>query len=436
MSHTDKLSLQPCTVVNVPIQTYDKNFTFIVNGEEIKTSRIISDLLSPIICRIHSTDPTVDVFTINTQGRGNFSHILDLVNFQAINLPSNEVEFISEVIEILGNENIKYQRASETSELTIDNVLNRISLHERFSLFYSSQLITEIEFIAAHFYELCTNHEDEFVNLSNVTLLKIFHDDHFQLNSEDELLHFINRLYSRNRRFSVMYENVIFTNVTSDAMSEFLSIFDPNDMTMESWTAFSKRLEREIVKNSEDQPETRYRKKMPIITGQLFDHSSGNEFHGIINHLISESNGNIASKIAITSSSLHSSSFVPQNVTLFDSNDHFISQNEQNSWICFDFKDHKVVPSAVTIKTRNGSQTDYQPRSWVIEGSNDNNSWEILDQEDDSPHLHGGNMVHTFTMNRPNSNEFQYIRMRLTGPNWSGDNYMVVCSFEIYGRLI
>ncbi|KAK8888373.1 hypothetical protein M9Y10_039443 [Tritrichomonas musculus] len=436
MSHIDTISLQPCTIVNVPIQTYDKDFTFIVNGEEIKTSRIISDLLSPIICRIHSNDPTVDVFIINTQQKGDFSRILDLVNFQDINLPSNEVEFISEVIEILGNENIKYQRANETSELTIDNVLNRIALHEHFSLFYSSLLITEIEFIASHFYELCSNHEDEFAILSNETLLKIISNDHFQLNSEDELLHFINRLYSRDRRFSVMYETVLFTNVTSDAMSEFLSAYDPNDITVASWIAVSKRLGREIVMNGDDQPETRYRVKKPIITGQLFDHSPGNEFHGIINHLINESNGNIDSKLAITSSSLYNSSYKPQNVTLFDSDDHFISQNEQDSWICFDFKDHRVVPSAVTIKTRSGGQNDYQPRSWVIEGSCDNNSWEILDKEDDSPHLHGGDIVHTFAMNRPNSKEFQYIRMRQTGPNWNGENHLVVCSFEIYGRLI
>ena len=436
MNYIDTISLQPCTVVNVPIQTYDKDFTFIVNGEEIKTSRIISDLLSPIICQIHSIDPTVDVFMINTQQKGNFFCILNLVSFQDINLPSSEVEFITEVIEILRNKNIKYQKAKETSELTIDNVLNRIALHERFSLFNSSVLITEIEFIASHFYELCTNHEDEFEILSNETLLKIFSNDHFQLNSEDELLHFINRLYSRDRRFSFMYETVLFINVTSDAMSEFLSIYDPNDITVASWMAVSKRLEREIVMNSADQPETRYREKKPIVNGQLFDHKPGKEFHGIINHLISESNCNIDSKLAITSSSLFDSLYKPQNVTLFDSDDHFISQNEQGSWICFDFKDHRVVPSAVTIKTRNVSQNDHHPRSWVIEASSDNNSWEILDQEDDSPHLHGGNIAHTFAMNRPNSKEFQYIRMRQTGPNWEGENFLIVCSFEIYGRLI
>lgn len=34
-----------------------------------------------------------------------------------------------------------------------------------------------------------------------------------------------------------------------------------------------------------------------------------------------------------------------------------------------------------------------------------------------------------------NSAEFNYIRMRQTGPNWCGDDYLGFKSFEIYGVL-
>ena len=34
---------------DMPLDRYEKNFSFIVNGQEIKTNRLIADFLSPII---------------------------------------------------------------------------------------------------------------------------------------------------------------------------------------------------------------------------------------------------------------------------------------------------------------------------------------------------------------------------------------------------
>lgn len=437
MSQIGTMQLQPSSVFNIPFDTYEKDFTFVVNGEKIKTSRLISDLLSPVICRMHLNDPTVDTFTIDTQKTGNFSLILDLVKFQEIRISTNEIEFISEVIEILGNEHIKCSEKPESSEPTIENVFSQINFHERYKLFYSNRFQTEIEFIASHFPELCSEHEEEFSSLSNDTIMRIIKDDHFKLNSEDEFLQFVNKLYIRDSRFSDLYEEVIFTNVTSAAMTEFVKVYKPNDLTFSIWSSLTKRLEREIVFDKEhEEPNDRYINKKPFNLGQLFSHTNGNEFQGIIRHLLNESNGNIESEVNITSSSIYSSDYKPQNVTLFDKNDHFISDNRPNSYLCFDFKDRRVIPSDVTIKTRNGGTNDNQPRSWVIEGSNDNNTWDILDKQEDSPHLHGGNLVHTFTLNNQNSKEYKFIRMRNTGLDWSNNNYLIVCSFEIYGRLI
>lgn len=58
-----------------PFQTYD-TFTFIVNGKEIKTTRIISDILSPIVCQNHLNDPTFNTLEINTHSQGYFLHLL------------------------------------------------------------------------------------------------------------------------------------------------------------------------------------------------------------------------------------------------------------------------------------------------------------------------------------------------------------------------
>ena len=141
--------------MTVPFGSYANDFSFIVNGEEIKTSRLISDLRSPIICKIHSNDPTVDTYTINTSHHGDFSQIIKLLNFQDFSISESEVPFILEVIEILGNNTIEYQESNECTEITCENVLNNIKHHEKFSNFYSKRLSSEIDFVSSHFFELC-----------------------------------------------------------------------------------------------------------------------------------------------------------------------------------------------------------------------------------------------------------------------------------------
>lgn len=86
MSQINKVLLKPSSISAVPLQTYDKDFSFVVNGKEFKTSRLLSDLLSPIICKIQLNDPTIDTFIINTNQNGDFSHFLQLTNFEPTTL--------------------------------------------------------------------------------------------------------------------------------------------------------------------------------------------------------------------------------------------------------------------------------------------------------------------------------------------------------------
>ena len=136
----EAIKLNPSSIMNVPLKSYADDFVFVVNGEEFKTSRLISDLLSPKICRMHSNDPTISSFVINTTNCGNFSHILDLLEFKEIKIQDNEFPFILEIIEILDNESIEYLMKDNLKEPTVDNVFSLIKQHEKFSKFYSKCL--------------------------------------------------------------------------------------------------------------------------------------------------------------------------------------------------------------------------------------------------------------------------------------------------------
>lgn len=51
---------------NIPFNKYDHHFTFIVNGKKYTTNRIIADILSPEIRKLHFIDESINEFSINT----------------------------------------------------------------------------------------------------------------------------------------------------------------------------------------------------------------------------------------------------------------------------------------------------------------------------------------------------------------------------------
>ena len=317
MENNSQIKLNTACLLKVPLHAYNKDFSFIVNGEEIKTSKIISDLLSPVICRIHSSDPTFDTFIINTRNQGDFSHLLNLFNFELHNLPDSEIPFILELIEKLGTETIEYANVNDSTEITIDNVFTLIKQDEKRRQLFNNRYLSEIEFVSSHFYDLTSEQLDEFLGLSIFTITNILSSSSLRLDSEDQLLKFCDHLYSRDVKYSILYETVIFENVTSEVIKEFTSIFDNNDMTTSIWQRIVNRLECEAVSSESKIDNDRYRKVKP--RGREILWSSGKEFKGIINHLREESNGQIDNEVNITASSVldDRSSRQPRNVVLY-----------------------------------------------------------------------------------------------------------------------
>lgn len=81
-------------------------------------------------------------------------------------------------------------------------------------------------------------------------------------------------------------------------------------------------------------------------------------------------------------------------------------------------------------------------KNWVIEGSDDGKDWIKIDEQNNSNFLNGPFYVHTFTIKRENENkkvknqEFKYLRIRQTAPNWSGNYFLELCSVEFYGKIL
>lgn len=441
MSQNNKICLKPLCVLNVPIGAYEEDFTFIVNGQEYKTSCVVADLLSPVICKNHLIDRTMNSFIINTHTSGDFSQILKLINFETQTFQSSDIPFLTEVLEMLNNEFIEVENANK---ITIDNVFDLLRIHEKNKNFYSQNIQEEIEFIASHLYEICENYRSNMTKISIESLIRIFTNDELSLKSEDQLLDLINHLYKIDTKYSILYETVFFENVSNEMIHEFISIYNHNQMSNQIWIHLSKRLEYGIkipMMTSNETNKNRYSQRLKASHNNknlnLKSNQNDNEFNGILNFLRNSANGHLENEVNITASSTYTWSQLPRCVANFDSNqkNYFISNNIPNSWIKFEFKNVRVRTTGYTIKSRENLEFPH-PKSWVIEGSNNDKEWEILDDEKNCPILNGSNVVHTFSMKYQSMKEFRFVRMRLTGKTWNNNDILSISSFELHGSII
>lgn len=90
----------------------------------------------------------------------------------------------------------------------------------------------------------------------------------------------------------------------------------------------------------------------------------------------------------------------------------FYSGGQENNWMRIDFKEHKVILTNYTIKSYDTPRT---MKNWVIEGSNDNSSWTILDNRTNCEDARDRNQVHTFSMSEQIKESYRYIQIRQTG---------------------
>lgn len=125
---------------------------------------------------------------------------------------------------------------------------------------------------------------------------------------------------------------------------------------------------------------------------------------------------------------------------MFDDNTKYFGTNDysvpENNWICFEFINHKVILYEYTIRSHPFSANYSHAKNWIIQCSNDGNSWITVDERENCEDLNGYNFTHTFVMNKQNPNAFKYVRMQNTGKNWQNYAYLFMDSIEFYGKLV
>jgi hypothetical protein len=107
----------------------------------------------------------------------------------------------------------------------------------------------------------------------------------------------------------------------------------------------------------------------------------------------------------------------------------------RNNWICYDFKERRIMPTHYTIRTHNNYHIsgDCHLKSWLVETSADGNSWQEVAHEEDNKQLNGTYFTATFAV--AGGGECRFIRLVNIGRNHAGHDLLYISAWEIFGGL-
>jgi hypothetical protein len=125
-------------------------------------------------------------------------------------------------------------------------------------------------------------------------------------------------------------------------------------------------------------------------------------------------------------------SYPLRHVADFENRTLFGTQNIQNSWICYDFKDVRVTLTHYSVRSRRDA-TNCHLRSWTLEGSLDCKSWVKMDHHTNDSSLNSQGAIATFPTSC--SSDYQYIRLCQIDVNSTNYHYLEVNAIEFYGTL-
>ncbi|QSJ20108.1 discoidin domain-containing protein [Nostoc sp. UHCC 0702] len=112
----------------------------------------------------------------------------------------------------------------------------------------------------------------------------------------------------------------------------------------------------------------------------------------------------------------------------------FFTQSLPNSWIKVQLSSGKLKCSYYSLKTRNSS-SDYYPRSWKLQGSNDGVDWDDLDTQNNNTSLVNNSQWLSLPV-VANSIGYRYFQILQIGINSAGYNHLVLGEIELYGEYL
>jgi hypothetical protein len=397
-----------------------KDFDFVVGKVHHHCPWFIAEFLSPRIAELRRSDNTICEFFIETADpRGEFCRFLSLGEGESISIDCDNQLFYEELSEELKNlELFNVLLEGRGDSMTIDEAFSRLRRRNRLNFDCSR----EINFLASHLYEIEISSRRDF----DISMLRaILSSDELKIKSEDWLY---DELWS-------LLEFVSFQHVSPDVAGRFIASSHDflNLLTSSVWFSLGRRFVEVL---SLVKPTSRL-----AVCGRGVLRGGDKLKEGVITYLAAKCGGNVHDKgvIEASSNSVHCDNLLYHARNAVDLQNHtssseFLTKNEPNSWICYDFKDMKMVFTHYSIiPVPYGANRSNHPRSWCIRVSMNGSEWTEVHRCDDNQELNGRNHIGTWSVYKRMT--CRYIRFRQTGKNYYNNDFLRFSGFEVFGVL-
>lgn len=154
------------------------------------------------------------------------------------------------------------------------------------------------------------------------------------------------------------------------------------------------------------------------LLGREFVYQSDEDQNGLLHYMGTKQGGQDHSRVKVTASSMNRQRQPGW----------FCTYNQPQSWWAFDLGvNHAIRPTRYTLLQA------YTLQSWVLEASNDNQTWQVL-----RTHTRDLALRARRTASWPLTADrlYRHFRVRQTGPNSSGTYRLLLPDIELYGATL
>jgi hypothetical protein len=394
----------------------DNDFLFLVGKKEYWCSWIVAEFLSPKIAELHSGDPSITEYQVETNdNNAEFESFLSLGQGGILEINELNHDFFLALAAELSNKEL-YSRIGEhfDGDLSVGKALDRIR-NPQFVQMPSDHLI---DVLSSHFSEIDSADLDK---IPFSTLTDILSQDSLRIVSEDALYDYISSRVPENPDYFALLRFVRFEYLSCVSISHFASFGRDNLRLVDEsiWNQFCQRLVHGNPFPSRDTPNRIREINVPLI--------ESDPVNGIIAHFAERDNREKWLRLG----PCMKTSWTPQawEQGLVSKAD-FFSDDRPNACITWDWTTTRIRPTHYTIATA-GIRL---PKSRVIETSMDGSNWTELDRQTDYESWKENGWVQSFPISNPV--ECRKIQLTQTGKNHDGSDEFLISNFDLFSAII
>ena len=426
----------------------DPDFEFIFGEDRVcHIHSVLAEFLSPKVARLRRCDPLCSFYAFKDSEMFNvLEHLVAILrsgdtvrveqsNFLALLRLAQELENSELFDSLLGMIN--------TESLNLEEAISLLQAGIDIGAAFSARFGNLKDFIASHFHELKKEILD---GLDLETTQILLASASLQIEDEDSLYDFVRSRSENDLRFTSLFEFVYFDYLSVNRIEDFVSFLSENlleKINSGIWRQICRRLILDTKLKEQNPHNCRSNstgnKGTTSNSNGEFVYNESKKPDGIIELLSRRCGGNVHDRgfVTVTASSVYSRDYPPKSVVDLGKNSEYASADWSNQWICYDFKYRRVIPTSYSVTSYNNGPGANHLRSWVIEVSNDGteNSWREIDRRDNDYNLNGALLTVNFEISHVPRESFRFLRLRQTGKNHRGFNYLNFSGLEIFGTL-